>query len=91
MFIFCLKTQTNTITMPVRFYLYPVPNKKNEFPIRVSISIGKSRYMTGIGYNCTKDAREDSQEVRQDTPKAVLPKSSTPAYPSSNPTFQNMK
>lgn len=49
--------------MPVRFYLYPVPNKKNEFPIRVSISIGKSRYMTGIGYNCIKEAWEDSQEV----------------------------
>ena len=45
--------------MPVKFYLYPVPNKKNEFPIRVSISIGKSRYMTGIGYNCTKEAWED--------------------------------
>ena len=50
--------------MPVRFYLYPVPNKKNEFPIRVSISIGKSRYMTGIGYNCTKEAWEDGQEVK---------------------------
>ena len=45
--------------MPVRFYLYPVPNKKGECPIRVSISIGSSRYMTGIGYNCATDAWED--------------------------------
>ena len=47
--------------MPVRFYLYPVPNKKNEYPIRVSVSIGRQRYMTGIGFNCTKDAWEDGR------------------------------
>ena len=47
--------------MPVRFYLYPVPNKKNEFPIRVSVSIGRQRYMTGIGFNCTKEAWENDR------------------------------
>ena len=47
--------------MPVRFYLYPVPNKKNEFPIRVSVSIGRQRYMTGIGFNCTKEAWENGR------------------------------
>lgn len=47
--------------MPVRFYLYPVPNKKNEFPIRVLVSIGRQRYMTGIGFNCTKEAWEDGR------------------------------
>ena len=50
--------------MPVRFYLYPVPNKKGECPIRVSISIGSSRYMTGIGYNCATDAWEDGLGVK---------------------------
>lgn len=31
--------------MPVRFYLYPMPNKKGECPIRVSISIGSTRFI----------------------------------------------
>lgn len=50
--------------MPVRFYLYPVPNKHNEYPIRVSISVGSTRYMTGIGYNCTKEAWEEGHGVK---------------------------
>ncbi|MBQ7812010.1 MAG: phage integrase SAM-like domain-containing protein [Bacteroidales bacterium] len=50
--------------MPVRFYLYPVPNKKGECPIRVSISIGSTRFMTGIGYNCATEAWEDGHGVK---------------------------
>lgn len=50
--------------MPVRFYLYPVPNKKGECPIRVSISIGSTRFMTGIGYNCAIEAWEDGHGVK---------------------------
>ncbi len=50
--------------MPVRFYLYPVANKHNEFPIRVSLSVGSTRYMTGIGYNCSKEAWEDGHGVK---------------------------
>lgn len=50
--------------MPVRFYLYPMPNKKGECPIRVSISIGSTRYMTGIGYNCATEAWEDGVGVK---------------------------
>ena len=50
--------------MPVRFYLYPMPNKKGECPIRVSISIGSTRFMTGIGYNCAVEAWEEGKGVK---------------------------
>ena len=50
--------------MPVRFYLYSIPNKVGEHPIRISISVGQARYMTGIGYNCSKDAWDDGFGVK---------------------------
>lgn len=60
--VFVTKNKHNT--MPVGFYLYPVPNKKGECPIRVSISIGSTRFMTGIGYNCATEAWEDGHGVK---------------------------
>lgn len=60
--LFALKNKHNN--MPVRFYLYPIPNKKGELPIRVSISIGSTRYMTGIGYNCAPEAWEEGVGVK---------------------------
>lgn len=52
--------------MPVRFYLQVEKNKniKNEHAIRVSISIGQSRYMTGIGYSCSKSAWVEGYGVK---------------------------
>ena len=42
--------------MPVKFYLAPDANKAGEFPIRVSISINSTRYLTTAEYRVAKDA-----------------------------------
>ena len=39
-------------------------HRKGECPIRVSISIGSTRFMTGIGYNCATEAWEDGHGVK---------------------------
>ena len=37
--------------MPVKFYLSPQANKAGEFPIRVSISVNGTRYLTTAEYS----------------------------------------
>ena len=43
-------------TMSVNYYLAPKANKAGEFPIRVSINIKKTRYLTTIGFNVSAEA-----------------------------------
>lgn len=42
--------------MPVKFYLSPQANKAGEFPIRVSISVNGTRYLTTAEYKVAGDA-----------------------------------
>ena len=42
--------------MPVKFYLSPQANKAGEFPIRVSISVNGTRYLTTAEYKVAWDA-----------------------------------
>lgn len=42
--------------MSVNYYLAPKANKAGEFPIRVSINIKKTRYLTTIGFNVAAEA-----------------------------------
>ncbi len=42
--------------MPVKFYLHAETNKKGEHPIRISVSIGYTRLMTGIGFSCSEES-----------------------------------
>ena len=46
--------------MSVNYYLAPKANKAGEFPIRVSINIKKTRYLTTIGFNVAAEAWVDN-------------------------------
>lgn len=46
--------------MPVKFYLSPQANKAGEFPIRVSIMVNGTRYMTTAEYKVAGDAWVDN-------------------------------
>lgn len=50
--------------MPLKFYLVPVPNKKGEHPIRVSIEVKNTRLMTTIGYSVSKEVWLPGEQVK---------------------------
>lgn len=61
--------------MPVKFYLSPQANKTGEFPIRVSISVNGTRYLTTAEYKVAWDAwvaNLPNEDKRKDKEKAEV-------------------
>lgn len=61
--------------MPVKFYLSPQANKAGEFPIRVSISVNGTRYLTTAEYKVAWDAwvaNLPNEDKRKDKEKAEV-------------------
>ena len=61
--------------MPVKFYLSPQANKAGEFPIRVSISVKGTRYLTTAEYKVAGEAWVENlpkEDKRRDKERAEV-------------------